>query len=356
VISLKRYLDSASSVSDANSRPEQAHLAFLALAAYASALEAMGLCSQDACPALGSQLSQNLGELSRGLATLTSSEKLAATEKQVQQHLQGWGRNTARHYQQKSEEVKQLLLLMAQTAESVGTRDQRCAGQIHEVTARLQAIASLDDITQIRASIENSAAELKSSIDRMTEEGKAAIDQLQQQVSTYRAKLEEAEALAFRDALTGLRSRLCVETLIDRHIATGVTFCVAVVDIDEFKKVNDEHGHIVGDELLKQFAAELTSACRSTDTIGRWGGDEFIIVLNSGLPEASAQTDRLRKWVCGNYTVQGSSAPLKLKIEASLGLAAHQPGEAMKDLLARADAAMYQEKAASKAKPPNSRQ
>ena len=355
MISLKRYLDSASLGSDPNSDPEPADLAFQALAAYSSALQAMGLCSQDACPALGAELSRNLSRLSRGMACITSCEKLAVTDKQVQQQLQGWGRSTARHYQQKSDEVKHLLLVMAHTAESVGARDQRCAGQIHAVTARLQAIASLDDITQIRASIENSAAELKLSIDRMTEEGQSALDRLQQQVSAYRAKLEEAEALAFRDALTGLRSRLCIETLIDRHIAAGVTFCVAIVDIDEFKKVNDVHGHLIGDELLKQFAAELTSACRSTDVIGRWGGDEFLIVLESGIPEASAQTDRLRKWVCGNYTVQERSAPRKLKINASIGLAGHQPGEAMKNLLARADATMYVEKAASKTNRRNSK-
>ncbi len=59
-------------------------------------------------------------------------------------------------------------------------------------------------------------------------------------------------------------------------------FCVAIIDIDEFKRVNDEHGHLVGDELLKQFAAEMRSVCRSTDTIGRWGGDEFILLLHCG--------------------------------------------------------------------------
>jgi diguanylate cyclase (GGDEF)-like protein len=270
--------------------------------------------------------------------------------------LRGWGRRTARHYQQKSDEVKALLIVMARTAESVGARDQRCAGQIHEVTARLTAIASLDDLTQIRASIEKSAAELKTSIDRMTEEGKAALNQLQKQVVTYRAKLEEAEEIASRDALTGLRSRLCVESLIGRHIAAGIEFCVAIVDIDAFKRVNDEYGHLTGDELLKQFAAELVSACRSTDVIGRWGGDEFIIVLECGISEASAQTDRLSKWVCGNYTVQGKTGPNKLKVDASIGLAEHLPGETIKDLLARADAAMYEQKAASKANGNHSRQ
>jgi diguanylate cyclase (GGDEF)-like protein len=281
---------------------------------------------------------------------------LARTDKQVQEQVQNWGRRTARHYQQKSDEVKDLLLVMARTAESVGTRDQRCAGQIHEVTARLTAIASLDDITQIRASIEKSAAELKTSIDRMTEEGKAAIDRLQEQVSTYRIKLEEAEEIASRDALTGLRSRLCVERVIERHIAADPPFCVAIADIDGFKKVNDEYGHLTGDELLKQFATELIAACRSSDVIGRWGGDEFIIVLDCCLSEASAQTDRLSKWVCGNYTVQGKSGPQKLRVDASIGLAEFLPAETMKDLLARADAAMYQNKAAARTHAAGSKQ
>jgi diguanylate cyclase (GGDEF)-like protein len=275
-------------------------------------------------------------------------ETLQGTDRQVQEQLQGWGRRTARHYQQKSDEVKELLIVMAQMAESVGARDQRCAGQINEVTARLTAIASLDNLTEIRSSIEKSAAELKTSITRMTAEGKAAIDRLREQVSTYRTKLDEAERIASRDALTGLRNRLCVESLIERKIGVGVALCVAIADIDGFKNVNDKHGHLIGDELLKQFATELVSACRSTDVIGRWGGDEFIIMFECGFPDASAQTDRLRKWVCGNYTVSEKSGAQKLKVDASIGLAEHMPGETMKDLLARADAAMYEQKAASK--------
>ncbi|HEV2487822.1 MAG TPA: GGDEF domain-containing protein [Terracidiphilus sp.] len=182
----------------------------------------------------------------------------------------------------------------------------------------------------------------------MTAEGKAAIDQLREQVSTYQAKLEEAEKIASRDALTGLRNRLCVESLIERQIGAKVAFCVAIADLDGFKKVNDEHGHLTGDELLKQFATELVSACRSTDVIGRRGGDEFIILFVCSFPDASAQSDRLSKWVCGNYTIRGKSGAQKLMVDASIGLAEHMPGETMKDLLARADAAMYEQKATSK--------
>jgi diguanylate cyclase (GGDEF)-like protein len=348
MISLKRYLDSDSAVSNPSCEHRENDLISTALSAYASALHAMGSCSVDACPGLGNELRQHLAELGRRLSAQVSREMLASTDKDVQEQLQDWGRRTAIHYQQKSDEVKDLLIVMAKTAESVGTRDQRCAGQIRDVTERLTAIASLDDLTQIRASIERSASELKSSIERMTEDGKAAIDQLQQQVATYRVKLEEAEEIASRDGLTGLRNRLCVERLIERHITNRVAFCVAIVDIDGFKKVNDEYGHLVGDELLKQFSTELVSACRSSDVIGRWGGDEFIIALEYGFTEASSQTERLSKWVCGNYMVQGIAGAQKLRVDASIGLAEHLPNESMKDMLARADAAMYKNKAAGR--------
>jgi diguanylate cyclase (GGDEF)-like protein len=349
MISLKKYLDTVQTGSNHSGETDEMDILPAAIAAYRSALLEMGNCSVDACPALGEELKHSLGKLEANLSAGMSREAVAATERNVQEQLRGWGRSTARHYQEKTGEVKELLIVMAHTAESVGVRDQRCAGQIHEVTARLTRIASLDNLTEIRASIEKSAAELKTSIDRMTEEGKAALDQLRSEVSNYQEKLEKAEEIASRDALTGLHSRLLVETQIDRRIAAGVTFCVAIIDIDGFKKVNDEHGHLTGDELLKQFATELKSACRSTDLIGRWGGDEFIILLDYGLSEASAQAERLSKWVCGNYSVQGRSGPQKLRVDASIGLAEHTPGEAIKELLARADAAMYLHKAAARA-------
>ncbi len=349
MISLKKYLDEAQTGPSRHSSPDTTALFPVTIAAYRSALEEMGSCSLDACPAIGEGLKQNLSRLGAHLSLDLSHELVEATGNSVKEHLQDWGRRAARHFQQQTGEVKEILIVMARTAESVGERDQRCAKQISEVTARLRRIANLEDLTLIRASIERSAAELKTSIDKMAAEGKAAIEQLRVEVSSYQTKLEEAENIATRDSLTGLRSRLWVESQIERMILLGLPFCVAILDMDDFKQVNDHHGHLAGDELLKQFAIELKSACRSSDIIGRWGGDEFIILLDCALAEASAQTDRLRDWVCGDYTIQGPCGPEKLRVDASIGLAEHIPNETLKALLARADGQMYERKAASRA-------
>jgi diguanylate cyclase (GGDEF)-like protein len=346
MISLKKYLDGEDAILALPGKGKSGELLPLSVSAYRSALVEMGHCGQDACPALGVDLKKSLDKFEERLSSKISHETLEGCEKGVREELQDWGRRTARHYREKTDEVKEILLAMAHTAESVGERDQRCSQQITTVTTRLKAIANLDDLTQIRASIEESASELKTSIDRITAEGKAAIESLQAQVTTYQTKLEEAEQIAWRDALTGVRSRLCAENQIERNILAGNPFCVAIVDIDGFKKVNDELGHVVGDELLKQFATELQSACRSTDLIGRWGGDEFIILLPGTIEEARAQAERLSEWICGNYTLAGTK---KQRIDASIGLAEHLPDEPLKTLIERADAEMYKNKAAARA-------
>jgi diguanylate cyclase (GGDEF)-like protein len=348
MISLKKYLDGEFIPPIAQEELPETGILKAALSAYGSALVEMGNCSFEVCPGLGEDLKLRLRTLEEGLSVAMSREAVQTTDKDAQEQLREWGRRTARHYREKAGEVRELLLTVARTAGSGGARDQRCAGQMDAVTDRLRAIASLDDLTKIRDSIEKSTAELKSSIQRMSEEGKAAVEQLRNQISDYEAKLEAAEELASRDVLTKVRSRLYVESQIERRIAASTPFCIAVVDIDGFKKVNDKFGHIAGDDVLKQFAGELKSACRSTDIIGRWGGDEFLLLFDCCLAEASSQTERVRKWICGKYTISTPSGEKKLELNASIGLAERAPDEKMKELLTRADAAMYAHKDAAR--------
>jgi diguanylate cyclase len=358
MISIKEYLEQTQAEPDEQTPTTsgdgaaqvQQEILPIALSAYRSALVEMGNCGQNACPALGDELKLGLEKLGARLCAEVTSERVVQSESEVRDHLQKWGHRAASHYRQKTNEVKDILLVMARTAESVGERDQRCAQQINAVTVRLKGIANLEDLTEIRESIKKSAAELKVSIDRMSAEGKAAIDQLKAEVTHYQTRLEEAETMASRDPLTGVRSRPWVEGQIEQALQGQAPFSVAILDLDKFKQVNDEYGHLVGDELLKQFAAKMRSVCRVTDTTGRWGGDEFILLLHCRLQEARAQIDRMREWVCVNYTLQGNAAPVKLRVHASIGVAERQPGETMKELIDRADAEMYREKAVARAK------
>ncbi|HUH63965.1 MAG TPA: diguanylate cyclase [Terracidiphilus sp.] len=350
MISLKKYLEESPTQRIRRGKIDAGDLLPVALAAYCSTLREMASAGVDACPILGEELKRGLGKIDDRISAATSSEDLAAAERDIQAQLREWGRGTASHYRQKADEVKEILLVMARTAEGVGERDQRCASQITEVTGRLEKMATLEDLSQIRTSLKKSATELKTSIERMTAEGKAAIEKLKTEVTRYQTRLEEAERVASSDALTGLRNRLWAENYIERRIGSAAPFCIVIADIDEFKQVNDEHGHPAGDELLQQFSTEMQSACRPKGMVARWGGDEFMVLLDCNFNEAQAQIQRLKDWVCGNYTIHGRSGPEKLKVDASFGLAEREANETAKSLLARADADMYAQKAASRAR------
>jgi diguanylate cyclase (GGDEF)-like protein len=348
MISLKKYLEGRSPDPIQEAAPVADGIFGAVVAAYRSALRTMGSSSIEACPIVGGELKLGLGMVDESLAGSMTDEKIERAERNVRSHLLEWGKRTARHYQQKADEVKEILMVMARTAESVSQRDARCASRLAEVTGRLQRIATLDDISEIRASIEASATELKTSIDRMTLEGKTAMDQLRTELSSYQTRLEEAEQIASSDSLTGLRSRHWMENYIGRRIEDERTFCLVIVDIDDFKRVNDNYGHPAGDELLQQFSSELKGSIRNGDVVCRWGGDEFLIFLDCPIVEGRSQTTRLKRWACGTYTLQARSGPVKVQIEASVGLAERKPRETLKSVLARADADMYDQKASAR--------
>lgn len=154
---------------------------------------------------------------------------------------------------------------------------------------------------------------------------------------TERKIMEEALIrLATTDTLTGIYNRGKVEELLRQEMARAVRYgsplTILLFDLDEFKKVNDSHGHSVGDQVLKEVAATVGRQIRATDMLGRWGGEEFM-VLCPGIvaDDAVVMAEKLRKQV----------EALPLGITISCGLAGFLPGESMDGLINRADKALY---------------
>jgi diguanylate cyclase (GGDEF)-like protein len=335
VISLKKLIES-----------NREELLLGTLRAYRAALEAMGSSGVQACPPVGSQLQLGLCNLQRQLVDETTPGQVRETEERVEAELQQWGEQSAEYYRRKTEEFKEIMMIMARTAEAVGDRDQRYSKQFTDFTTRLDSLASMDDLTKIRDSLVSSASELRAGVNQMAQDGEEVVAQMRGELRKYQARLEEAERLASVDGLTGLRNRRSIEAALELRVARREALSVALFDLNSFKQVNDTFGHSAGDDVLKQFATELRAAFRATDDVGRWGGDEFIVVVDCGLEEARRHVERVRKWVFGDYTVRCDGPPRKLGVSASVGVAAWQEGETVAEMVARADADMYKEKRA----------
>lgn len=315
------------------------------LACYRATLVAMGDAGAEACPPAASSLRESLQNLQEHLSSYASPSLVIETERRLEEELKAWGKHASHIYQEKTEEMKELLLVVAKAAGAVGERDERYAKQFGDLAGKLQGAARLNDLSAMRQSLSHHATELNACITKMTQDGRESIAQLRSQVATYEERLEEVERIVSMDELTGVANRRKVGHQLELRIVKGQPFSIIYLDLNGFKNVNDGLGHLAGDDILKQFAGELRMVFRPTDVIGRWGGDEFIVLVDGDFQEAKSRSERIERWVNGEYTLSAPGGPRKVEVSASIGIATWKAGDTASSLIHRADTEMYRNKA-----------
>jgi diguanylate cyclase (GGDEF)-like protein len=164
-------------------------------------------------------------------------------------------------------------------------------------------------------------------------------------------KLREAykriEELAELDELTGSYNRRCIMRMLDEEIAraarNGSSCSIALIDLDWFKRINDAFGHPTGDEVLRTFAITMFANLRGSDRFGRYGGEEFLLVLpDMDTAGAVRALDRLRSIISD---LDWSAFSPSMRVTISGGVATLKPNETADTFLARADSALYAAKA-----------
>lgn len=154
---------------------------------------------------------------------------------------------------------------------------------------------------------------------------------------------QELTRLSHVDPLTGAYNRRMLPAIINRETARteryGSPLCAIMMDIDYFKKINDQHGHFRGDEILQRFSGIVRANIRGTDYFVRYGGDEFLILVSaSHLTKTRDFAEKIRR------LVESLSFEDGIKVTVSAGVAEHSPGEAAELFLHRADKALYRAK------------
>jgi two-component system, cell cycle response regulator len=170
---------------------------------------------------------------------------------------------------------------------------------------------------------------------------------LQEQLLETQRKLRE---LATRDALTGLWNRAMILDLLEREMTRSrrgtQPLSIVMADIDHFKHINDTCGHLVGDAVLRQTAQRLLVGLRPYDTVGRYGGEEFLILLPGCDADAGlALAERLRRGIAGEPVAEGGVAH---SVTLSMGVATWDAQSPAGELLRRADQALYAAKSAGR--------
>jgi diguanylate cyclase (GGDEF)-like protein len=174
----------------------------------------------------------------------------------------------------------------------------------------------------------------------------AEIDRLKREVAVARARIGELEARADIDPLLDILNRRGFERELGRAIAYvkryGTQAAIMFIDLDNFKAVNDRHGHVTGDALLKAVTRELCAHVRASDVVGRIGGDEFgVVIWWVDEPDALAKARELERVIAKASVLHGQ---VQVQVGASVGAAPLLPDATPAEIIAAADRAMYARK------------
>ncbi len=255
-----------------------------------------------------------------------------------------------------NEAKERLKTMLAGFVDHLATFSESTSDYHDKIGQCAQKISAANDLTELNDVIEEVMREtriIQLNAQRSRDElrdMKVRVDEAEQQVAHLQKELTEASELVRHDQLTGALNRKGLEETLERELARArrrqTPICISLLDVDNFKSLNDTYGHQTGDDALVHLARVIRETMRPNDTLARYGGEEFLIILpDTPLDDAVAALTRLQRELTRRFFLHKNE---KLLITFSAGVTAFRAEEPKQEAIARADAAMYQAKKSGK--------
>jgi len=236
--------------------------------------------------------------------------------------------------------------LINETRDTVAATSQKAsdAGDVFEEQA--VSIASVNNASDLKKVISKIAKETNEMAE-VSKSLKSDLDAANEEMDQLRAELVKVRESAATDALTGLLNRGTFDKKLDDLLEAKVftKACLAMLDLDHFKQVNDTHGHVVGDNVLKYTAKLLKKYTESQHHVARYGGEELAIIMpDTSLKKASEIAEKIRVSLAGSRLKKKNSSESIGQITVSIGISELKPDDTAENFIVRADNALYKAK------------
>jgi diguanylate cyclase len=241
-------------------------------------------------------------------------------------------------------ELSEVVTLLEETAKSLRSKGETREKGFEGVAESLKSAVECQSVDELKARLQREVGRISTLVSEMKRENEQLLSGLDREMGDYRRKLDEAERIANSDSLTGLENRRGLEARVREYASAGAAFTIMILDLNRFKQVNDRFGHLVGDRLLVAFSRRLQGTLGPTDHPARWGGDEFVVLMESSLRDAISRTRAIEQTLKGVYQIETDSGSQRLEVSVSIGLAEARKGETAAQVFSRADALLYREK------------
>jgi diguanylate cyclase len=261
-----------------------------------------------------------------------------------------------RYLDDREQELRDIIDLLTTAMTSLNTDNKTFYQRVFDQSEKIDQISRLDDIKKIRHALQEEVTQMKALVSAKEAADAAQIDQLSSQVTELKNELQKAKQRGETDGLTGALNRgafdAVIADLVSRREVTGNGFSLIMLDLDNFKGINDTYGHLTGDRVLVAFAQKCKSMLRGDDTIARYGGEEFALILpGASLRNSVKKGKQLCKAIAGTrYAIDESASGSYLSVTVSAGVSTLRRDDTVADVIKRADRSLYHAKNTGKNK------
>ncbi len=314
-----------------------------ALDCYLAAIQDIAETVASLCGEIGASCHDQLLRLRSRVAYHATVQTLEESRNALHSELIDFSGRARQYNNVLAEDVAKALALLAQNESAIAVRNEKYMQRLARFVEQMEQVARSGD----RALAAGQAVELRGLVESMEQDGRDANAQLRAKLAEFQDKLREVEFLASIDPLTGVPNRREFDRQLAARVEANREFCILLFDLNTFQRVNYDHGHLCGDEILKQLGNRLSSHVRPRDFVCRWGGDEFVVILECPLANAEVRANEMASLLSGPYRVFVEGREIDVNVGVSFGVSERQPGETAEQVFHRADEGMYAQKPAT---------
>jgi diguanylate cyclase len=254
----------------------------------------------------------------------------------------------------REKELRDIIELLTKAMANLDVENRDFYHRVYDHSEKMEKITRLDDIKKIKTALAHEVSQMRVIVDLKKDQDRRQVQFLAGQVDSLRQELEKTRAKSMTDGLTGVYNREAFDDtlgeLIERSRVMNTTFSLMMLDLDDFKQINDTYGHVIGDRVLMAFTQKCRDCVRGDDYIARYGGEEFAIILpGANLKNALKKGRQICDAVsAARYATNTDREDAYLSMTVSIGVTVFQKDDTPESAVERADKALYKAKRSGK--------
>ncbi len=300
------------------------------------------------------RFAEQIDDLSERFVTEKKTKVVESIFENYKKSIPAFIRGQKEYLNNREKELWDIIRLQRTAITTLGTENQIYNRKVYEQSKELESITMLNDIKIMKKNLKKEVEAIQVTVRKKEEQDKQQMDALAKQISSLNVELKKVKTKAMTDGLTKAYNREAfdryIRKLVDRNTIKQAPFSLLMLDIDDFKNINDGYGHQIGDRVLVALVKKCAEFIRDEDFLARYGGEEFIIVLpGASLRNALKKAQRLRKAIAGTrYTTHKEKGGNGLSITVSIGASSFSKNDSVSTVIDRSDQALYQAKRTGK--------